>query len=133
MNEASLRESRLSSTSLEVERRTLEAASDSGAVIKGLECAKRALVVAATGGHSICFYCTKHSGKTMLRALGLKLGHKLTFEARTCPCGNYNDPRLTCRCSEAKVRKALDAVPQAEIYCEVNLNHENPTCDRPPV
>ena len=108
-----------SAVTREVERRTLEAASDAAAIIKGLECAKRALAVAATGGHSICFFGVKHSGKTMLRALGLKLGHRLTFEARPCPCGNYNDPRLTCRCSEAKVRKALDAIPQAEIYCEV--------------
>ena len=108
-----------SAVNLEIERRTLEAASDAGAVIKGLECAKRALCVAATGGHSICFFGAKDSGKTMLRALGLKLGHKVTFEARTCPCGNYNDPRLSCRCSEAKVRKALDAIPHADIYCEV--------------
>ena len=55
----------------------------------------------------------------MLRALGLKLGHTISFEALPCPCGCYGDPGLECRCSGAKVSKARQSIPHAEIYCEV--------------
>ena len=55
---------------------------DAASIICGNECAKRALLVAAAGNHSILFTGPPNCGKTMLRAVALELGLGNTFEAR---------------------------------------------------
>jgi magnesium chelatase family protein len=48
--------------------------------IKGNELAKRALVIALSGGHNICFYGPPGTGKTMLAKATTTLLPKLTFD-----------------------------------------------------
>ena len=72
---------------------------DSASIVYGNEMAKRALLVAVAGCHSILFIGPPNCGKTMLRAVALKLGLGSTFEVRPCPCGYRTDPRRACRVS----------------------------------
>ena len=74
----------------EVKRRSRAATKglDAAAIIHGNELAKRALIVAAAGRHSILFIGPPNCGKTMMRAAAIELGLHDTFEARPCPCGN---------------------------------------------
>lgn len=83
------------------------------------EMAKRAATVAITGGHSILFFGTMNSGKTMLRALCLELGLANTFEARSCVCGNYGDYTTPCTCTVKQIAKTVKQFPVAEINIEV--------------
>ena len=93
MNLLTLTDSKLATlyrqTINEIVRRTTAATNgyDAASIICGNECAKRAVVVAAAGGHSILFVGPPNCGKTMLRAVALELGLGNTFEARPCPCG----------------------------------------------
>jgi predicted ATPase with chaperone activity len=64
----------------EARQRTQEATSGAGTIIKGMEFAKRAVVVAAAGGHSICFFGNPGSGKTLLRAFAFTLGVHESYE-----------------------------------------------------
>ena len=92
---------------------------DAASIICGNECAKRALLVAAAGNHSILFTGPPNCGKTMLRAVALELGLGNTFEARPCPCGYHGSPRRVCNCTSAKIERCRAAWPVADITIEV--------------
>jgi predicted ATPase with chaperone activity len=105
----------------EMARRSKAAACgrDAAAIICGNEMAKRALVVAAAGGHSILFVGPHNCGKTMLRAAALELGLGSTFEALPCPCGHRSSPIRSCKCTAAEIDRCLAAWPVADITVEV--------------
>ena len=92
---------------------------DAASIIRGNEMAKRALLVAAAGGHSLLFVGPPNCGKTMLRAVALELGLGTTFEARPCPCGYRNDPRRDCNCRCRQIEGHLRKLPTADITIEV--------------
>jgi predicted ATPase with chaperone activity len=92
---------------------------DAARIVYGNEMAKRALVVAATGNHSILFVGPPNCGKTMLRAVALELGLGNTFEVRPCPCGYRNDPRRACQCRFNQIERHLRKLPVADISIEM--------------
>ena len=92
---------------------------DAASIVYGNEMAKRALVVAAAGNHSILFVGPPNCGKTMLRAVALELGLGNTFEARPCPCGYRNDPRRACQCSCNQIERHVRKLPVADISIEM--------------
>jgi predicted ATPase with chaperone activity len=92
---------------------------DAASIIRGNECPKRALLVAAAGGHSILFVGPPNCGKTMLRGVGLELGLGTTYEARPCPCGYHGSPRRACNCSCSKIERCRAQWPTADITIEV--------------
>jgi predicted ATPase with chaperone activity len=92
---------------------------DAAAIIYGNEAAKRALVVAAAGNHSILFIGPSNCGKSMMRATALELGLAETFEHRCCPCGNRSDPRANCTCTVRQIERHLDKIPQADMTVEM--------------
>ena len=92
---------------------------DAANIIYGNEMAKRALVVAAAGDHSILFVGPPNCGKTMLRAVALELGLGTTFEVQPCPCGYRNDPRRACSCRCNQIERHLRKLPVADISIEV--------------
>jgi hypothetical protein len=93
---------------------------DAGAVVYGNELAKRALVVAAAGKHSLLLLGPKNSGKTMLRAVAAALSLEETFEARSCPCGEYGVLHGgVCGCTAAQIGRHRRKIPAAEINVEV--------------
>jgi len=106
---------------IEIERRTKAAINghDAAAIIKGQEMAKRAVVVAAAGKHSLHLFGSPNTGKTMLRAVALELALAETFESRPCPCGYANDPRRDCRCTARQVERHIAKFPTADITVEV--------------
>lgn len=87
--------------------------------IKGQECAKRALLVAIAGKHSILLFGSPGCGKSMLRSVARQFGLPDTFEARRCPCGYWNDPRHDCRCTASQIQRHAAKLPAAEITVEV--------------
>lgn len=105
----------------EVERRARIATNgyDSAAMIHGNEMAKRALVVAAAGGHSLLLVGPANCGKSMLRAVALELGLGQTFEARPCPCGNYSTPCAACSCTARQIERHRERFPVADITVEM--------------
>lgn len=92
---------------------------DAASIIRGNEMAKRALLVAAAGSHSILYIGPPSCGKTMLRAVALELGLGSTFEARPCPCGYRNDRRRACECRCSQIERHLRKLPVADINIEV--------------
>jgi predicted ATPase with chaperone activity len=92
---------------------------DSLGIIKGNEMAKRALLVAIAGNHSILFLGPHGVGKSMLRLAAFEFNHHKSFEALPCSCGFKNDPANTCNCTIAKIRKATEKWPHAEMFVEV--------------
>ena len=88
---------------------------DSAAIIHGNEIAKRALIVAAAGQHSILFVGPPNCGKTMMRAAALALGLDCTFEVRPCPCGWRTCRDKQCRCSVKQVHWHVAKFPIADI------------------
>jgi predicted ATPase with chaperone activity len=108
-------------TANEIARRATVAVNghDAANIIHGNEMAKRALVVAAAGNHSILFVGPPNCGKTMLRAVALQLGLGTTFEVEPCPCGYRNDPRRACQCRYSQIERHLRKLPVADISIEV--------------
>ena len=105
----------------EANRRTCSAVHghDPLTVIRGNAAAKRALEIAAAGGHSILFVGPARSGKTMLRAVCLELGVAESFEARMCACGQQAAPRAACRCAPRQIEAAVARFPAADISVQV--------------
>jgi predicted ATPase with chaperone activity len=125
MNLLTLNDSKLAAfhrqTANEIARRAKAATNgyDPANIIRGNEMAKRALLVAAAGNHSILFIGPPNCGKTMLRAVALELGLGSTFEARPCPCGYHGSPHYSCECTSSKINKCRAAWPLADITVEV--------------
>lgn len=92
---------------------------DSLGIIKGHEMAKRALLIAVAGNHSILFVGPRGVGKSMLRAAGLEFNFHKSFEALTCPCGFSHDPCNECHCTAAKIRRVREKWLHAEVWVEV--------------
>jgi predicted ATPase with chaperone activity len=105
----------------EISRRVKAATNghDAANLVHGNEMAKRALVVAAAGNHSILFVGPPNCGKTMLRAVALELGLGTTFEVQPCPCGYRNDPRRACDCSYKQIERHVRKLPVADISIEM--------------
>ena len=105
----------------ELARRTKAATinQDSAAIIHGNEIAKRALIVAVAGQHSILFVGPPGCGKTMMRATALTLGLDSTFEVWPCPCGWRTCRDKQCRCSVNQVQRHVAQFPIAEITVEM--------------
>ena len=105
----------------EITRRTNSAVKghDAATIICGNEMAKRALLVAAAGNHTILFVGPPNCGKTMLRAVALELGLGSTFEARPCPCGYHGSPVRACNCTAVKIERCRAGWPVADITIEV--------------
>lgn len=93
--------------------------SDSLGIIKGHEMAKRVLLIAVAGNHSILFVGPKGVGKSMLRAAGLEFNFHRSFEALSCPCGFSNDPCNECHCTPARIKRVREKWPRADIWVEV--------------
>jgi predicted ATPase with chaperone activity len=92
---------------------------DAASIIYSNEMAKRALLIAAAGNHSILFIGPPNSGKTMLRAVALELGLTATYEARPCPCGYSGDLRRECVCRCKQIERHISKLPVADICIEV--------------
>jgi predicted ATPase with chaperone activity len=105
----------------EIERRAriVTSGHDAAAMIYSNEMAKRAVVVAAAGNHSLLLFGPPSCGKTMMRAVALELGLSQTFEARPCPCGHRNNPYQDCSCSVRQIERHLRKFPQADITVEM--------------
>lgn len=103
----------------EIWRREQALQYDPAVIIKGQETAKRAALIAALGNHSLLFFGSPGTGKTMLRALTKELGRTVTFEAHPCPCGYRNDPRRACTCSVEDVERHLRGLPVTDMFIEV--------------
>jgi len=105
----------------EIERRSRIATNghDAAALIQGNELAKRALIVAAAGKHSLLLIGPPNCGKSMMRAVALELGLVQTFEAWPCPCGNYPCGNVPCSCTTRQIERHLGKLPVADITVEM--------------
>lgn len=112
---------RLDEMKREVSRRAEahKANGDRGIPIKGLEYPKRAIVIAAAGGHSIVFIGSQGTGKSMLRGLAYALGARESYECLPCPCGNLGNARKACKCELKDIEKHKRKIPVADIAIEV--------------
>lgn len=130
MNLISLSDSKLAAVyrqvTNEMQRRSRIATNghDAAAIIFGNEMAKRAVVVAAAGNHSLLLIGPSNCGKTMMRAVALELGLAQTFEARPCPCGHRNNPYQDCNCAARQIERHVRKFPQADITVEMVLPAE---------
>jgi len=104
----------------EVRRRAMSDAEDSFVVIKGQEAAKRAVIVAAGGGHSLMFVGPPGSGKSMFCAAAARVG-VTAFELRPCPCGTFNDPKLPCKCTAHQIDRYWRAKARADVLASVDM------------
>jgi predicted ATPase with chaperone activity len=104
---------------------------DDATAIHANEMAKRALIVAAAGGHSILFLGPPSSGKTMLCALALHFASVATFEARPCPCGYFGYRRHECNCTPAQVERHRKKLPRTDIAVETCQPPEREMNGRP--
>ena len=91
---------------------------DSTGIIRGNEAAKRALLVAAAGGHSILLTGGPGTGKTMLRALGAELGARESYEVRPCPCGNAWSRNRACYCTVEMIERHAATWPPTQIQVQ---------------
>jgi len=105
----------------EIARRSKAATNghDPASIVRGNEMAKRALLVAAAGNHSILFVGPPNCGKTMLRAVALELGLVTTFEIWPCPCGYRNDHRRACGCRSSQIERHIRKLPVVDICIEM--------------
>jgi predicted ATPase with chaperone activity len=104
----------------EIRRRAVNQCADPFALIKGQEAAKRAVIVAAAGGHSLLFVGPPGSGKSLFCAAAAKVG-VTAFELRPCPCGKFNDPRLPCPCTSYQIDRYWQAKGRAELLAGVDM------------
>jgi len=105
----------------EITRRTKTTVNghDPAAIVYANEIAKRALIVAAAGSHSILFIGPPNCGKTMMRAVALELRLADTHEARPCPCGWRTHRNRPCRCTVTNIERHVAKLPAADITVEM--------------
>ena len=124
MNLATMTDARLRSlycaATEEIRKRAVTTCEDPFAIIKGQEAAKRAVIVAAAGGHSLLFVGPPGSGKSMFCAAAAKVG-VTAFELRPCPCGTFNDPKLPCRCAAHQIDRYWRAKARANLLGSVDM------------
>jgi len=96
------------------------AAPDPAVIIRGQDHAKRAILVAAAGSHSLLLVGPPNTGKTMLRAMAAALGLVETYESRPCPCGFRTDVRRPCSCGQSAVADWYRDLPRTDMYVEVD-------------
>ena len=93
-------------------RRLIEITADNRRLaenITGQESAKRAIQVAATGGHDVVFYGPSGAGADKLVILAAQFG-AAAYAVECCPCGNYTDPKRVCECTPTTIRRHWNKV-----------------------